>query len=140
MHIWNKIDPYCNHFYIYMQLLFKIEWTIVFLLWSKLISSLLMVVLIMNQTTILFIQIRQKDKLPFQRIFDRVATLFANIIMLLIVMLISFENVSSSLIRFKIIYSLLEVQKLKTTTQHQMRLQLIQFWLCWWQQLEFAFY
>ena len=78
-----------------MQLLAKLECVIIFLSNSKLLSTLLIVVLMMTHTTLLFTQIRHQTKLPLQKIFDRAATLFGNSIMLLVIMIISVEKVSN---------------------------------------------
>ena len=90
-----KLDPHNKSIYLYMQLLAKLECVIIFLSNSKLLSTLLIVVLMMTHTTLLFTQIRHQTKLPLQKNFDRAATLFGNSIMLLVIMIISVEKVSN---------------------------------------------
>ena len=88
-----KLDSHSNPWYIYMQILIKLECILLFLSYSKLMSSLVMITLLMTHTTLLFMQIRHRIVLPLQRNFDRATTLFWNSVMLIIMMLASVEKV-----------------------------------------------
>ena len=90
-----KLDPQSSPYYIYMQILIKIECILLFLSYSKLVSSLIMITLLMTHTTMLFIQIQHRSVLPLQRNFDRTTTLFWNSVMLIIMMLVSVEKVAN---------------------------------------------
>ena len=90
-----KLDPHSNPWYIYMQILIKLECILLFLSYSKLMSSLVMITLLMTHTTLLFMQIRHRSVLPLQRNFDRATTLFWNSVMMIIMMLSSAEKVTN---------------------------------------------
>ena len=90
-----KLDSHSNPWYIYMQILIKLECILLFLSYSKLMSSLVMITLLMTHTTLLFMQIRHRIVLPLQRNFDRATTLFWNSVMLIIMMLASVEKVTN---------------------------------------------
>ena len=92
-----KFDPHNSSVYLYMQLLAKLECVVIFLSNSKILSTLLIVVLMMTHTTLIFTQIRHHVRLLLQKNFYRAVTLFENCIILLTILIISIEKVSNLL-------------------------------------------
>ena len=90
-----KLDSHSSPWYIYMQILIKLECILLFLSNSKLMSILVIITLLMTHTKLLFVQIRHRSVLPLQRNFDRATTLFWNSVMLIIMMLSSAEKVTN---------------------------------------------
>ena len=90
-----KLESHSSPWYIYMQILIKLECILLFLSNSKLVSSLVMITLLMTHTKLLFVQIRHRSVLPLQKNFDRATTLFWNSVMLIIMMLASVEKVTN---------------------------------------------
>ena len=90
----SKVDPYKNSKYFYLQIILKTTCILIFLSNSRLISSLLMILILVIQSSLLSILIMYKVKLPLQKTFDKATMIFCNWIILLVYMLIAVAKVS----------------------------------------------
>ena len=90
-----KIYPYNSLLYIYLSLFIKIPLILLFISSSQMVSNLLITSILMIKSTLLFLLIKHKVKLPLQENFNRSFEIFGNSVMLLVTMVISVNKVTS---------------------------------------------
>ena len=94
-----KIDPFNTLAYIYLNLLSRVPLVILFLFNSNMGMNILIVVIIVNQWSILFVLVIKNNRLPFHQNFNRATDVFWNSVMLLVILVISLEKVRIVLIK-----------------------------------------
>ena len=96
-----KIDPFNSLTYTYLNLLSRVPLVMLFLLDSNMEMNILIVVIIVNHWSILYLLVTHNNRLPFHQNFNRATDVFWNSVMLLVILVISMDKVRIVLI-FKI--------------------------------------
>ena len=98
-----RIHPYYSLSYTYLSMSIRIPLILLFILTSQMISRLLVIIILIAQSTLLFSLFQSKGKLPLQQNFTKATEIFGNSVMLLITMIIS-VNIVRFIINITVAY------------------------------------
>ena len=88
-----EMDPFNNLTYIILNLLSRIPLMMLFVFKSNMAMNVLLIIIIAQYWSILYVLVRHNIKLPFNQNFNRATDVFWSSVMLLVILVISLDKV-----------------------------------------------